>query len=126
MCARRCWSRGSGGHGKFRGGLGIRRDYEVLASDGILTGYCQQTRPDTAPWGLHGGGTGGLAALIRNPGTQQEENLKSKMVGLMLKKGDVLRTVGAGGGGWGNPADRDPALVERDRVEGYVVADAAE
>ena len=110
---------GSGGHGKFRGGLGMRRDYEILASDGILTGYCQQTRPDTAPWGLHGGGTGGLAALIRNPGTEQEENLKSKMVGLMLKKGDVLRTVGAGGGGWGNPADRDPALVERDRVEGY-------
>ncbi len=59
---------GSGGHGKFRGGLGIRRDYEVLASDGILTGYCQQTRPDTAPWGLHGGGTGGLAALHPQPG----------------------------------------------------------
>ena len=111
---------GSGGHGKFRGGLGIRRDYEVLAANGILTGYCQQTRPDTAPWGLHGGGTGAPAALIRNPGTPQEENLKSKMVGLMLKEGDVLRTVGAGGGGWGNPADRDPALAEHDRVEGYV------
>ena len=110
---------GSGGEGKFRGGLGIRRDYEVLAETGILTGYCQQTRPETAPWGLRGGGPGGLAALIRNPGRPDEENLRSKMVGIVLKRGDVLRTVGAGGGGWGDPAERDPASIERDRAEGY-------
>ena len=48
------------------------------------------------------------------------------MIGIILKRGDVLRTQGAGGGGWGNPADRDPALAERDRKEGYIVADAAE
>ncbi len=111
---------GSGGKGKFRGGLGIRRDYEVLAETGILTGYCQQTRPDTVPWGLHGGGNGGVAALVRNPGTEREENLKSKMVGIVLQKGDVLRTVGAGGGGWGDVAERDPALIKRDCTEGYV------
>tara|TARA_Y100001934_G_scaffold11060_1_gene14007 strand:+ start:3029 stop:4708 length:1680 start_codon:yes stop_codon:yes gene_type:complete len=117
---------GSGGRGKYRGGLGIRRDYEVLAETGILTGYCQQTRPDTVPWGLHGGEDGTGAALIHNPGTPEERNLKSKMIGIILKRGDVLRTQGAGGGGWGNPADRDPALAERDRKEGYIVADAAE
>ena len=110
---------GSGGSGKYRDGLGIRRDYEVLAETGILTGYCQQTRPDTAPWGLNGGGNGGEAALIRNPGKTDEENLTSKMVGIVLKRGDVLRTVGAGGGGWGDPNERDPALIERDRIEGY-------
>ena len=110
---------GSGGAGKYRGGLGIRRDYEVLAKTGILTGYCQQTRPDTAPWGLNGGGDGAVAALILNPGKHDEKNLNSKMVGIVLKRGDVLRTVGAGGGGWGNPDERDPAHIERDRSEGY-------
>ena len=111
---------GSGGVGEHRGGLGIQRDFEVLAESGILTGYCQETRDDTAPWGYAGGGPGGKAMLIKNPGTASEENLGSKIVGLLLKRGDVLRAVGAGGGGWGDPAKRDRALVERDRAEGYV------
>ncbi|MDE0416912.1 MAG: hydantoinase B/oxoprolinase family protein [bacterium] len=111
---------GSGGAGQFRGGLGIRREYEVIAGTGILTGYCQQTRPDTAPWGLHGGESGGTAAMIHNPDSAGEQSLQSKMVGVILRKGDVLRTQGAGGGGWGDPARRDPALLERDLAEGYV------
>ena len=110
---------GSGGKGRFRGGLGIERDYELVAGSGILTGYCQQTRPDTAPWGLEGGQDGGLAALIRNPDSPQEAHLGSKMVGILLQEGDVLRARGAGGGGWGDPAERDPAAIARDRVEGY-------
>ena len=111
---------GSGGAGQFRGGLGIRREYEVIAGTGILTGYCQQTRPDTAPWGFHGGASGGTAAMIHNPDSAGEQSLQSKMVGVILRKGDVLRTQGAGGGGWGDPARRDPALLERDLAEGYV------
>ncbi len=111
---------GSGGKGQFRGGLGIRREYEVIAGTGILTGYCQQTRPDTAPWGLRGGASGGTAAMIHNPDSAGEQSIQSKMVGVILQKGDVLRTQGAGGGGWGDPARRDPALLERDLAEGYV------
>ena len=42
------------------------------------------------------------------------------MVGILLHEGDVLRARGAGGGGWGDPAERDPAAIARDRVEGYV------
>ncbi len=111
---------GSGGRGEFRGGLGIRRDYEVIAGTGILTGYCQQTREDTAPWGFHGGASGGTAAMIYNPGRPDERSLKSKMVGVILQEGDVLRTQGAGGGGWGDPARRNSTLLERDQAEGYV------
>ncbi len=110
---------GSGGSGAFRGGLGIVRDYQMLAESGILTSYCQQTRHDTAPWGFAGGGAGGLAALILNPGSASEENLKSKVVGRLLGKGDVLRLVGAGGGGWGDPSRRDAAAMARDIEEGY-------
>jgi N-methylhydantoinase B len=112
--------RGSGGAGHRRGGLGILRDYEMIAASGILTGYCQETRDDTAPWGYAGGGPGGKAMLTKNPGTADEENLGSKIAGILFRRGDVLRVVGAGGGGWGDPARRDPALAERDRDEGYV------
>ncbi len=111
---------GSGGKGAFRGGLGIVRDYEMLADNGILTGYCQQTRHDTAPWGFCGGNDGALAALVLNPGTGREESLKSKVVGRVVEKGDVLRLVGAGGGGWGNPAERNQVAVVRDQAEGYI------
>ena len=111
---------GSGGKGAFRGGLGIVRDYEMLADNGILTGYCQQTRHDTAPWGFCGGNDGALAALVLNPGAGREESLKSKVVGSVVEKGDVLRLVGAGGGGWGNPAERNQVAVVRDQAEGYI------
>ncbi|MBT7646486.1 MAG: hydantoinase B/oxoprolinase family protein, partial [Rhodospirillaceae bacterium] len=92
---------------------------QLLTGGGILTGYCQQTRPDTVPWGLEGGEDGKPAVMVHNPGTDREKNLKSKMVGMTLERGDVLRLVGAGGGGWGDPATRDAVLTDRDRVEGY-------
>lgn len=110
---------GSGGAGKHRGGLGILREYELVGSQAILSGYVQQTRDDTAPWGFAGGRAGGKAAMVMNPGGNREEALPSKYVGRIMERGDVLRLVGAGGGGWGNPAERDPALARRDREEGY-------
>jgi N-methylhydantoinase B len=111
---------GSGGAGQHRGGLGILRDYELLAGTSILSGYIQQTRPDTAPWGFAGGGPGGRAAMVMNPDGNREERLPSKIVGRLMQKGDVLRLIGAGGGGWGDPARRDPKAAARDRAEGYV------
>jgi N-methylhydantoinase B len=110
---------GSGGAGRHRGGLGIRRDYQHLAERSVVGAYVQQTREDTRPWGLAGGRPGGSAGMVLNPGTPKEQRLSSKVIGQVLRKGDVLRLVGAGGGGHGDPAGRDPALVERDRVEGF-------
>ncbi len=48
------------------------------------------------------------------------------VVSRILRKGDIYRIVGAGGGGWGDPATRDPALEAHDKTEGYVTAEAAE
>jgi N-methylhydantoinase B len=110
---------GSGGAGQHRGGLGVVRDYEHLAARSVMGGYVQQTRDDTAPWGLAGGGPGGKGAMMLNPGKPNERRLKSKVIGEVLRKGDVLRLVGAGGGGWGDPKKRDPALAARDRKEGF-------
>ena len=82
----------------------------------ILWGDSQQTREATAPWGYAGGGLGGF---VLNPGTAQEEVLKARIPKRTLKRGDVLRVIGAGGG-WGDPAIRDPDAARDDVVEGYV------
>jgi N-methylhydantoinase B len=60
-----------------------------------------------------------------NPGTASERALTSKAAGLRLKRGDLLSWDLAGGGGWGDPYERDPALVARDVRRGYVSREAA-
>lgn len=111
----------SGGPGKYRGGLAIRRDYELLSSSAIVSGYLQQSTDETASWGYSGGEGGGKSLAVLNPETEHEVNLRSKFVGLELRKGDILRLQAAGGGGWGNPEDRPKALIDRDVEEGYVL-----
>jgi len=116
----------SGGVGEHRGGLGILRDFEMLGERGVLTCDSQQQRDDTCPWGFAGGGPGGKAAFVLNPGTPAEEKLLARVTARTLRRGEVLRVVGSGGGGWGDPAARDADLVARDIAEGYVTAEAAQ
>ena len=111
---------GSGGTGEHRGGLGIRRDYQFLSGRTIMGAYVQQTRPETQPWGLEGGGPGAPGSISLNPGRPNARPLKSKIYGLKLEKGDVMRFQGAGGGGWGDPKKRAAAAVARDKAEGFV------
>lgn len=110
----------SGGEGRHRGGLGILRDFEMLAERGVLTADSQQQRDETAPWGFDGGGPGGKASFVLNPGTEQEETMLARFTARPLRRGEVLRVVGSGGGGWGDPAQRDPELDRHDREQGYV------
>lgn len=112
----------SGGPGEFRGGLGIRRDYQLLASSSIVSGYLQQSQDECLPWGFEGGEKGGRSMATLNPGTNREQQLTSKWVSIRMQTGDVIRLDGAGGGGWGSPADRAADLVERDLREGFVTA----
>jgi N-methylhydantoinase B len=111
--------KGSGGRGRHRGGLAIRRDYQMLSSKCIMGAYVQQTRPDTRPWGWDGGEPGRPAGIVLNPERPDERRLKSKIYGLALKAGDVIRFEAAGGGGWGDPAGRDPRADAADRAEGF-------
>jgi N-methylhydantoinase B len=90
-----------------------------LAERSVLGAYVQQTRDDTRPWGLAGGRPGGKASMWLNPDEGGGKQLNSKVIGQVLKKGDVLRLVGAGGGGWGDATKRKKALTERDRAEGF-------
>jgi N-methylhydantoinase B len=116
----------SGGTGRHRGGLGILRDFELLTERGMLIGDSQQQRDETAPWGVEGGGPGGKAAFVMNPGTDREEVMLARIPSRVMKRGEVLRVVGSGGGGWGDASERDAELAAHDLCEGYVIADAAE
>jgi N-methylhydantoinase B len=112
-----------GGPGKFRGGLPAKSIFKTLV-DSTLTITAERGR--FAPYGLRGGKSAVKARFILNPGTDKEKILFSKVGPLGLKAGDVLLAHSAGGGGFGNPMERDPSLVRRDVIDGYVSLRSAE
>jgi N-methylhydantoinase B len=92
---------GSGGAGRFRGGLGIRRTIQVLDHEAQFLGTLE--RAHIPPWGLQGGGPGGCGTLVVNPGTAGAQRLPPKVWGHPLKPGDRVRIITPGGGGYGSP-----------------------
>ncbi|MCY1136733.1 hydantoinase B/oxoprolinase family protein [Actinoplanes sp. Pm04-4] len=111
----------SGGAGKFRGGSGLRRDIRFVTPGEFLM-VIKKTK--TQPWALDGGLRPDPNQIVAFPGTDREERISTKR--LTVVPGDRVTLLTAGGGGHGNPADRDPASVQRDVAEGYVSAAAAE
>ena len=112
----------SGGAGKTRGGLGVRRDYR-LGFDAGLTVTADRVIY-TPPWGVFGGGPGKTNITIVQRKDGKEERWR-KVSNLPLAKGEVVSFQGGGGGGYGDPFDRDPRLVAQDVRNGYVSLDAA-
>jgi N-methylhydantoinase B len=100
----------SDGAGRFRGGLGLRRDYHFPHDPATFTILSDRDR--VGPWGLFGGMPGRKAFYVLNP-DREARQLSSKCV-VQLKPGDTLSFQTPGGGGYGPPGDRDPALVLRD------------
>jgi N-methylhydantoinase B/oxoprolinase/acetone carboxylase alpha subunit len=109
--------RDSGGPGMRRGGLGLAREWRVDSAACLFT--ANMDRFVHAPYGLAGGGAASLGKLIH---VQQgvEHDLPPKSDNIVLKRGDRVRLETSGGGGFGPPAQRDPALVARDIALGYV------
>ncbi|MBI4445806.1 MAG: hydantoinase B/oxoprolinase family protein [Acidobacteria bacterium] len=106
----------SGGAGKFRGGLALRRDIRFLTD---VTWARYSDRQKFQPQGLFRGKPGSVGRLILNPGTEREQQQRSKGVD-QLKKGDVLSIRLPGSGGYGSPLERDPKLVQWDVLNGKV------
>jgi N-methylhydantoinase B len=111
----------SGGPGKHRGGMSLRREYRLLEEEAVL-----QVRADRRayrPYGLYGGGPGRPSANVLNPGTENRV-LPSKFT-MTMRRGDVFCHDQPGPGGWGDPLDRDPGRVARDVRNELVSPEAA-
>lgn len=107
----------TGGPGEFRGGHGITKVF-TFEEDGAIT--FQDDRAQTYPWGVDGGTHGERSEkkLIRTDGT--EEDLPSKVENEPVQAGDKLVFRTAGGGGLGDPLDRDPGVVAQEVRRGLV------
>jgi len=112
----------SGGAGRFRGGLGLEKVFEATTTDVMVSHRGE--RFGSSPWGLEGGAPGARAHahIVRADGTREE--LPSKKM-IVLHPGDQLWEYIAGGAGYGDPLERDPAAVFADVLDGKVSAAVA-
>lgn len=131
----------SGGPGEHRGGLGIRRVYEFTHPTGALS-ITQKMK--TAGWGMEGGSPGSKNVVVLDLNDGWEERIQvlvdndalydatdeenRKYVGMFrgtFQPGEVISNRSGGGGGYGDPYDRDPEAVLEDVIDGYVTPEAA-
>jgi N-methylhydantoinase B len=119
----RCFElvRDSAGAGKFRGGLGYAREFEVL-EDSVLT--VRSSNHKFASKGVEGGGSPRLSRVVVNPYGAKPEEL-GPIETRFLKTGDVIRFERSGGAGFGDPLTRARAAVADDVRNGYISRDAA-
>ena len=106
----------SGGAGKFRGGCGVYRAYQMEAA---ATFFAWFERSVTPAWGLCGGKDAMGPDVVVNPG-QQGELHRLKINSMHLEPGNVVKFYTGGGGGFGNPWERDPERVREDVIDGFL------
>lgn len=114
--------RDSGGAGKYRGGLGILREYVNLADARFSI---RSSKHVIAPKGVAGGRDGRTGDLTINPDTPDPKHLPTRYADYPLRAGNVFRLETPGGGGLGDPMERDPEAVLNDIVQGYVSPERA-
>ncbi|MSO73749.1 MAG: hypothetical protein EXQ99_01150 [Alphaproteobacteria bacterium] len=117
----------SGGAGLHRGGLGVRRLFEVTAPSVTLSALLD--RMDEGPWGLYGGKSGGAAGIyVKRRGNKRFLTFieaygtlsPTKFVNIRLEQGDQLLLHAPGGGGYGNPKKRSDARIRDDLLDRFV------
>jgi N-methylhydantoinase B len=106
----------SGGRGRHRGGLGLRRSYRVLCDHAELSTMVERMR--VPPWGVFGGEDGApFRVTCERAGEQVAVGGKENRD---LCRGDLLVVESSGGGGYGPPEERPAELHEADLRNGYV------
>ncbi|HEY8289144.1 MAG TPA: hydantoinase B/oxoprolinase family protein [Acetobacteraceae bacterium] len=101
---------GSGGTGRQRGGMGLRRVYRADHDCRVRIDGARLLSP---PWGLFGGGVGGYAAIRLHGGAVPFDHGSGA-----LRPGEIIEVVTGGSGGYGPVSDRDPDALQRDQAEG--------
>lgn len=112
----------TGGPGKYRGGLGIRRVFKLLKGRAILSIAAERIK--LRPWGILGGmdGESGSYRIVKNSGEIIELSGKDT---IHLEEGDIVEINTPGGGGYGNPKERDPELVIKDVLDEKISPESA-
>jgi N-methylhydantoinase B len=113
---------GSGGAGKWRGGLGVEKVYQLQYPHAELTLWFERTK--MPGWGLFGGHSGAPAAVTVQQGAECHRLLKVNHMPIAL--GAIIHARTGGGGGYGPPWERDPQRVLEDVIDGYISPKTAE
>ena len=123
----------SGGAGTMRGGLGIRRVFEVVCDE--ITVSALFDRMKEGPWGLFGGAPGTPGGIyVRQNGTQEYRTFSdvfgtispTKFINIILRRGDLILILSPGGGGYGAPGERTAQALQDDLADGFVSAEGAQ
>jgi N-methylhydantoinase B len=111
----------SGGPGRRRGGLGIVRDYRVLDHTASMLAIMDRTH--CPPWGMFGGDDAESDIVLVSDG--ERTAAYAQAMNVAVPAGSLVSVRTGGGGGWGNALEREPELVRRDVLAGYVTPTAA-
>ena len=114
----------SGGPGKYRGGCGVEKGATLTAAERTVMSYCCD-RARSIAWGIEGGLPSLPHGVWLNPGTDKARFLGAAFSNVAIEPGDMFTRPSAGGGGYGDPLERDPASVCEDVAEGYVSIERA-
>ena len=99
------------------------RDLRVIGDEAVIGLRMDNIR--WPAWGVKGGMGGGAGRIAVNPSTPQERELRPMSEGNKLKKGDLVRIMTPGGGGWGSPLERAAEQVRDDVLDGFISAERA-
>ena len=114
----------SAGAGKMRGGLGLTRELRLLDGEAVYS--VQSDRAVIPPFGVLGGTSAApVRVAVETDGEEADLKVPGKATGRNVRAGERIVMQSAGGGGYGDPMDRDPDLVAADVAVGYITAEAA-
>jgi N-methylhydantoinase B len=114
----------SGGPGRFRGGMGLRRAIRPVDHACMFSGAIE--RSTHRPWGIFGGGEGASGHFLHVVAGGSQQTLTTKPSGIQVRKGETIVIESPGAGGYGPPSERSTEALGTDRKSGKFTEDYIE